>query len=316
MRFNPKLTVLASLLASACAGISPQANQQLEEARAAYRTAAADPAVQANAQAELKSAQDSLQIAERMAENGEPTELVEHNAYLAEQRSRIATRTADIRRSEASIAAAAEERRRVQLEVREREAVAAREQARLQVQQAEMARKEAESRAAILENERLEKERHSSAQAGLGAEVKRLESELADLRAKETNRGWVLTLKNELLFDPGGATLKPGAERALDNLAQFLTKHRERAIAIEGFTDSTGSKDLNQQLSEKRAWQVKAALVARGIESTRIDARGYGPSFPVASNETPTGRQLNRRVEVVIDPSSASGGSSGRPAAR
>ena len=94
MRFNPKLTVLASLLASACAGISPQANQQLEEARAAYRTAAADPAVQANAQAELKSAQDSLQIAERMAENGEPTELVEHNAYLAEQRSRIATRTA------------------------------------------------------------------------------------------------------------------------------------------------------------------------------------------------------------------------------
>jgi outer membrane protein OmpA-like peptidoglycan-associated protein len=322
MRFNPKLTVLASLLASACAGISPQANQQLEEARAAYRTAAADPAVQANAQAELKSAQDSLQIAERMAENGEPTELVEHNAYLAEQRSRIATRTADIRRSEASIAAAAEERRRVQLEVREREAVAAREQAQqalqaqLQVQQAEMARKEAESRAAILENERLEKERHSSAQAGLGAEVKRLESELADLRAKETNRGWVLTLKNELLFDPGGATLKPGAQRALDNLAQFLTKHRERAIAIEGFTDSTGSKDLNQQLSEKRAWQVKAALVARGIESTRIDARGYGPSFPVASNETPTGRQLNRRVEVVIDPSSASGGSSGRPAAR
>jgi len=321
MRFNPKLTVLASLLASACAGISPQANQQLEEARAAYRTAAADPAVQANAQAELKSAQDALQIAERMAEKGEPTELVEHNAYLAEQRSRIATRTADIRRSEASIAAAAEERRRVQLEVREREAVAAREQAQqalqaqLQVQQAEMARKEAESRAAILENEKLEKERHSG-QAALGAEVKRLESELADLRAKETNRGWILTLKNELLFDAGGATLKPGAQRALDNLAQFLTKHRDRDIAIEGFTDSTGSKDVNQQLSEKRAWAVKAALVARGIQSTRIDARGYGPSFPVASNETPTGRQLNRRVEVVIDPSSSSGGSSGRPAAR
>ena len=305
MRFNPKLAVLASLLTCACA-ISPQANQQLEDARAAYRSAAADPAVQANAQVELKSAQDALQEAERMAEKGEPSELVEHNAYLAGQRSRIALRTADMRRAEASIAAAAEERRRLQLEAREREAAAARaqaQQARLQVEQAEMARKEAESRAAILEHERLEKERQSTAQAELGAEVKRLESELADLRAKETNRGWILTLKNELLFDPGGATLKPGAQRALDNLAQFLTKYRDRDIAIEGFTDSTGSKDANQQLSEKRAWAVKAALVARGIQSTRIEARGYGPSFPVASNDTPTGRQLNRRVEIVIDPS-------------
>jgi outer membrane protein OmpA-like peptidoglycan-associated protein len=305
MRFNPKLTALASLLATACA-ISPQANQQLEQARAAYRTAAADPAVQANAQAELKSAQAALQEAERMAEKGEPSELVEHNAYLAEQRSRIALGTADVRRSEASIAAAGEERRRLQLEARERETAAAREQvqqAQMQVRQAELARKEAESRAAILEHERLEKERQSTAQAELGAEVKRLESELADLRAKETSRGWILTLKNELLFDAGGATLQPGAQRALDNLSQFLTKYPDRDIAIEGFTDSTGSKDLNQQLSEKRAWAVKAALVARGVQSTRIDARGYGPSFPVASNDTPTGRQLNRRVEIVIDPS-------------
>lgn len=305
MRLNPKLTVLASLIASACA-ISPQANQQLEEARAAYRTAAADPAVQASAAAELKSAQDALQDAERMAEKGEPSELVEHNAYLAEQRSRIALRTADIRRSEASIAAAGEERRRLQVEAREREAAAAREQARqaeLQAQQAEMARKEAEARAAQLEHARIENEKQSTAQAELGAELKRLESELADLRAKETNRGWILTLKNELLFDAGGATLKPGAQRALDNLAQFLTKYPERDIAIEGFTDSTGTRELNQQLSEKRAWSVKAALVARGIQSTRIDARGYGPSFPVASNGTPTGRQLNRRVEIVIDPS-------------
>jgi outer membrane protein OmpA-like peptidoglycan-associated protein len=310
MRFNPKLTMLGSLVASClvtsgCA-FSPHANQQLDDARAAYRSAAADPAVQANAPAELKSAQDALQEAERTAEKGGPSELVEHNAYLAEQRSRIALRTADIRRSEASIAAAAEERRRIQLEAREREAAAAREQAeqaQVQVRQAEMARKEAESRAAMLEHDRLEKERQNTAQAELGAEVKRLESELADMRAKQTDRGWILTLKNELLFDAGGASLKPGAQRALDNLAQFLTKYPDRDIAIEGFTDSTGSKDLNQQLSEKRAWAVKAALVARGIQSTRIDARGYGPSFPVASNETPTGRQLNRRVEIVIDPS-------------
>jgi outer membrane protein OmpA-like peptidoglycan-associated protein len=309
MRPHPKLTVIAALLGAAitagCA-ISPEASQQLEQARAVYRSAAADPAVQANAQAELQSAAGALQDAERMAAAGEPNELIEHNAYLAEQRSRIALRSAEMRAAEASIAASGEERRRLQLEAREREAAAAREQAtaaREQARQAEEARKEAESRAAILENERLEKEKQVTAAAELGAEVKRLESELADVRAKQTERGWILTLKNELLFDSGGSTLKPGAQRALDNLAQFLQKYSDRDIAIEGFTDSTGSKDLNQQLSEKRAWAVKAALVARGISSTRIDARGYGPSFPVAGNDTPTGRQLNRRVEIVINPS-------------
>ena len=305
MKFHPKLTLIAAMLAGGCA-ISPTANQQLEEARAAYRTAAADPAVQSSAAVELKSAAGALEDAERTAAEGGPSELVEHNAYLAEQRSRVALRTADIRRSEASIAAAAEERRRLQVEAREREAAAAREQARqaeLQAQQAEMARKEAEARAAQLEHARIENEKQSTAQAELGAELKRLESELADMRAKQTDRGWILTLKNELLFDAGGTALKPGAQRALDNLAQFLTKYPDRDIAIEGFTDSTGTKELNQQLSEKRAWAVKAALVARGIQSTRIDARGYGPSFPVASNGTPTGRQLNRRVEIVIDPS-------------
>ena len=298
MRFHPRLTMIAALLAAGCA-VSPPATQRLEQARAAYRSAAADPAVQANAQTELQSAASALEDAERMAAEGQPSELVEHNAYLAEQRAQIAQRTAGTRSAEATIAAAGEERRRMQLEAREREVTAAREQARV----AEAARKEAESRTAILEAERLEKQRDMNASAGLSADVKRLESELADMRAKQTDRGWVLTLKNELLFDTGGSELKPGAERALDNLVQFLEKHSDRSIAIEGFTDSTGSKQLNQSLSEKRAWAVKAALVKRGISSNRIDARGYGPSFPVASNDNAAGRQLNRRVEIVIDPS-------------
>jgi outer membrane protein OmpA-like peptidoglycan-associated protein len=304
------LTVIAALLGAAitagCAALSPGASNQLEEARAAYRSAAADPAVQANAQSELQSAAGALQDAERMAAEGKPAELVEHNAYLAEQRARVAMRTAETRSYEARIAAAAEERRQLQLQAREREAAAARERevaAREQARQAEQARKEAESRAAILENEKIEREKQTTAAAELGAEVKRLESELADVRAKQTDRGWVLTLKNELLFDSGGSTLKPGAQRALDNLAQFMQKYPDREIAIEGFTDSTGSKEQNQTLSEKRAWAVKAALVARGIPSNRIDARGYGPSFPVAGNDTATGRQLNRRVEIVINPS-------------
>jgi outer membrane protein OmpA-like peptidoglycan-associated protein len=295
MRSAPRLILLAAVLASGCA-LSPQANRQLDEARAAYRLAAADPDVKQRAPLELQSAENALTEAVRMAEEGKASELIEHHAYLAEQRARIALRTAETRKAEAGIAAAAEERRRVQVEAREREAAVAREQAR----QAEMAKQEAEARARAVEQK---EQQQNTAAAELAAEVKRLEVELADVRAKQTERGWVLTLKNELLFDSAAATLKPGAHRALDNLAQFLRKYPDRDIAIEGFTDSTGPKDANQRLSERRAAAVKEALVMRGIESRRIEARGYGPAFPIASNDSETGRQLNRRVEIVIDPS-------------
>jgi outer membrane protein OmpA-like peptidoglycan-associated protein len=301
-----RFALLAAVLVSGCA-VSPEASRQLEEARAAYRQAASDPQVQEHAQLELQGAANALTDAERMANEGAASELIEHNAYLAERRARVALRTAETRKAQADIAAAGEERRRIQLEAREREAAAAREQARqaeMEKLRAETARLEAEARASALEQERMQKEQQqTTAAAELAAEVKRLETELADVRAKQTERGWILTLKNELLFDSAAATLKPGAQRALDNLAQFLRKYPDRDIAIEGFTDRTGSKDANQRLSERRANAVKEALVMRGIESRRIDARGYGPAFPIASNDTEIGRQLNRRVEIVIDPS-------------
>jgi outer membrane protein OmpA-like peptidoglycan-associated protein len=284
MKTPLKLSLMAAVLAAGgCATLGPEAERQLEEARASYRFASDDPHVQRYAAAELASASTALREAERLAAEGGSPELVEHNAYLAERRSRTALGSAQIRQAEADIALAREERRRTQLEAREREAAAARAQ--------------------LLARERVEKEKVSVAASELAAEVKRLETELADVRAKQTDRGWILTLKNELLFDSGGATLKSGAQRALDNLAQFLRKHPERDIAIEGFTDSIGSPDSNQRLSERRAQAVKDALTGRGIESRRIDARGYGPSFPVASNATETGRQLNRRVEIVVNPS-------------
>jgi outer membrane protein OmpA-like peptidoglycan-associated protein len=297
MKSAPRLILLAAVLASGCA-LSPQANRQLDEARAAYRLAAADPDVKQRAPLELQSAENALTEAVRMAEEGKASELIEHNAYLAEQRARIAVRTAQARKAEADIAAAAEERRRMQVEARQREAAAARQE----TQRAEIARREAEARARVLEEEKLKVVREKTAAAELAAEVKRLEAELVEVQAKQTPRGWILTLGNDVLFETG-ATLKDGAERALDNLAEFLRKHPERHIAVEGFTDGMGPKDSSERLSERRAQAVKFALVQRGVEAHRIDARGYGPSFPVASNETETGRQLNRRVEIVIDPS-------------
>lgn len=115
-----------------------------------------------------------------------------------------------------------------------------------------------------------------------------------------TERGLVFTLSSDLLFDSGQAVLKPGGEKTLETIAQAVRRQPGQRIVIEGFTDSTGSAEVNRRLSEQRAQAVRDALVGRGVDARDIEARGYGPAYPVASNDTPVGRQLNRRVQIVI----------------
>jgi outer membrane protein OmpA-like peptidoglycan-associated protein len=131
------------------------------------------------------------------------------------------------------------------------------------------------------------------------AESARLQAEVDRLNAKSTPRGLVLTL-GDVLFDTGKADLNSGATRKLDQLAQFLMEHPDRRVQIDGFTDSVGSDSYNLELSQRRADAVKAALLSRGIDSARVSTQGYAKAFPVASNAESSGRQLNRRVEVVI----------------
>jgi len=127
-----------------------------------------------------------------------------------------------------------------------------------------------------------------------------LEQQLRELNARQSERGTVFTMRNDFLFDVGQSTLKPGADLSLDRLAAFLRENGDRSIAVEGFTDSTGPEDYNQRLSEERADAVRDALVRRGIDPARVSTRGYGEGFPVASNATAAGKQLNRRVEIVM----------------
>ena len=119
------------------------------------------------------------------------------------------------------------------------------------------------------------------------------------LKATPTPRGLVMTL-GDVLFDTGRAELNSGASRKLDQLAQFLSEHKERRVQIDGFTDSVGTDSYNEELSRRRADAVKSALTVRGIDSSRISTQGYGKAYPVANNSDSGGRQLNRRVEVVI----------------
>jgi len=135
--------------------------------------------------------------------------------------------------------------------------------------------------------------------AATQAELTNARQELQSLQAKQTDRGMVMTL-SDVLFDTGRATLKPGATRDLDRLAQALKDNPNTRVKIEGFTDSVGSDSYNQGLSERRAQAVADALQMRGVPADRLQAEGLGKEFPVASNDSQAGRQQNRRVEIVF----------------
>jgi OmpA-OmpF porin, OOP family len=128
---------------------------------------------------------------------------------------------------------------------------------------------------------------------------KELQKELLQLGAKRTARGLVVTLE-DVLFEVNGVDLQPGAQVQLFRLVEFLDRNPDRNVLIEGNTDSTGDSEYNLQLSLLRAESVQSFLVGNGVPVDRITAVGYGDTRPEVPNDSETGRQQNRRVEVVI----------------
>ncbi len=268
---NTKLITAISLAltVAACASV-PQTNVALEEARSAVRSAEADPNVSVYAALDMNTARHELEAAEAAAAAHDERGIAQP-AYLATQTAHLAQLKASTKANDARVAAGKGERDQIQLRARTKEvdsAVVARDQATA-------ARDQATQQSAALQ------------------------AELDALKAKPTDRGLVLTL-GDVLFDTGKANLNPGAARNLDQLVVFLTDHPERHVEIDGYTDSVGTDSYNLDLSQRRADAVKSVLVNRGIESTRIVSQGYGKEFGVASNDDSGGRQLNRRVEIVI----------------
>ena len=111
-----------------------------------------------------------------------------------------------------------------------------------------------------------------------------------------------LTLDSEVSFDFDSATIKHGFAQSLDKLADVLKKYNKTVVYIVGHTDNVGSEAYNQRLSERRAQAVADYLIRRGVNPARIHTEGRGESEPRASNATPAGRQLNRRVEIFLKP--------------
>ena len=271
------------LLLTACSG--PLAmNPLLEEAESEFETASQDSSILVYAPVALVEAEEELERSRSLWEAEADRTLVDHHAYLAKQKTAIARETANLNQAQVEIERAEPERQRVLIDIR-------RDQAQRAEQRAEQALEEAR------------REREEAERARQRAEE--LADRVNELEAQQTERGLVLTL-GDVLFDFDRAELQAGGQRAVAELARFLEEYPERNVMIEGFTDSVGSEEYNQNLSLRRANSVQRALINRGISSSRIGTVGYGVRYPVATNQTESGRQQNRRVEVIISDQSGS----------
>lgn len=132
------------------------------------------------------------------------------------------------------------------------------------------------------------------------AKEESVEDRLARLGAKVTQTEVTIQLPGSILFDFDSAKIRPDAERTLTDVSNVIKAYADRPVRVEGHTDSVASDAYNQKLSESRAQSVANWLSAHGVPSQRLKTAGHGESKPVASNETSEGRQLNRRVEIVI----------------
>jgi outer membrane protein OmpA-like peptidoglycan-associated protein len=285
------MTLLAAAALAACSSVPPR-NAALDQARQQYNRLQTESQVSQYAAEEARRAGATLQRAELAQAAGAPAIDVEQLAYLTDRRIAIARETASGRAAQAVVANAGAERDRSRLAQRTQEADSA--ERKLAVSEQDGALKTAElaqaRRGAQDDQDRL---------ARRDARVESLEQQLKDMDGRRTERGVVVTL-GDLQFDSGRSQLRADGSVSMSRLADFMKRNPQRRASIEGYTDSTGSDGSNQDLSDRRAHSVMAALVGLGVDANRLRASGHGEGMPIAGNDTAAGRQLNRRVEVVF----------------
>lgn len=250
-------------------------NATLDRAHASYTALQADPQALQMAPTEMSQAGEALRTADASWTRHEKRQTVEHLAYLAQQRVAIARESTATKVWEKAVATA---RTGTDADKAHADVAAARQAA--QDKSAELAA----AKAATVQSQ---------------ARATELEMHLKELNAKQTDRGDTIVL-SDFLFDTNSADMRGGNERELSRLVAFFHQYPQRTALIEGFTDSQGDQHANVDLSQRRAAAVRDVLVGQGVYTDRLTTRGYGDAYPVASNATSAGRQMNRRVEIVL----------------
>ncbi len=287
---TPIVLAMAALLA-AC-GTTPKATSLLDQTRVEYRVAQASPTVATYASVEMKQASDAMAQADAAAANRDSDADIDQLAYLARQKIALTQEVAKRKVAEAQVANAGKQRDQLMLDQRTNEANAA----QIRANAATLAAVVAQNDAAHAKQQTMLAQDDAANAQMRNAE---LEAQLADLAAKKTARGMVITM-GDVLFGTDLSRLNSAGMATAQKLANILQANPQRNVLVEGFADSTGAADYNQALSERRASAVQMALQQYGIAPGRVAMRGYGESFPVAGNDTAASRQLNRRVEIVL----------------
>jgi outer membrane protein OmpA-like peptidoglycan-associated protein len=283
------VAVAASLFAG-CASV-PKKPLGSEQVRAKLTALQGDPTLANQAPVAMKDAESAVREAE-ISQKDLP--LAAHRVYIADHKVDTARALAETRAAEIARKALTEEGEKARLNARTREADAAKNDALV-------ARAESAEQKAAAATARGDADAALVAANASQQQAAELQRQIELLQARPTDRGLVLTL-GDTLFATGKSELKSGATVNLDRITNFMTEYPKRTAAIEGFTDSLGSDEMNQSLSERRADSVKRYLVGRGVGAERLTSAGRGENSPVADNGSAEGRQQNRRVEIVISP--------------
>jgi len=280
--FGKYIGVAVIALSLAACSASPKRPDGADNARSRLTQLQSDPQLASRAPVEIREAD----LAVRAAEEPQKDQLLaRHLVVIADRKVEIARARAQSRLYEDQRVALSQQSETARLDSRTREADRATAEARSARAAADIARSEAD----------IAREAANMARR----EAEDLQRQIAELNARETDRGLVMTL-GDVLFETGMSDLRGGTTSNLEKLAIFLNKYQDRDVVIEGHTDSIGSDEYNYGLSQRRADSVKSYLVGQGVAANRLVTSGKGKGQPVASNETATGRQQNRRVEIII----------------
>jgi outer membrane protein OmpA-like peptidoglycan-associated protein len=306
----------------------------LLEARNAVRIAK-DAGADKYAPSELQKAQDLVNRAEdyyrRKQGSGPIGTVAREAAQTAEEARVMSIKREQEEQAEKERRDAAERTARAEADAQAKQAAAAQAQAQAEQsqaqasqaqqaqQQAELARQQAElahqqaaqqAQAAEQARQQAEQQRQQAEQARQQAEndkaqmrARMLQQLNQVLATRDSARGLIVSMP-DVLFDTGKADLKPSARERLAKVAGILIAYPDIRVEIDGHTDSTGSLEFNERLSQQRAESVRSYLSSQGVNYSSITTQGFGPSQPIASNETAAGRQQNRRVELVVSGSS------------
>jgi outer membrane protein OmpA-like peptidoglycan-associated protein len=307
--------------------VSNKTPLDLLEARNAVRIAK-DAGADKYAPQELQKAQDSLNRAEdyyRRKQGSGPIGTVAREAVQTAEEARVMTikreeeehaelerKAAADREAQAQAQAQAQQAAAAQAQAQAEQSAAQAAQAQQAQQQAEQARQQAElaQQQAAQQAQQSELARQQADQARQQAEndkaqmrARMLQQLNQVLQTRDTARGLIVNMP-DVLFDTGKADLKGSARERLAKVAGILIAYPDIHVEVDGYTDSTGSLEFNERLSQQRADAVRSYLGSQGVNSSTITTQGFGPSNPIASNETASGRQQNRRVEMVVSGSS------------